>query len=176
MVDEPNLMVKLCYRVGVAGNTVSSVFGRLSCRWCSYIHEMFARQFFHIFPPEVWRDKYILSLYFLCFFHFFTSLCWSCIELQYNFWIPLPNPWIFARLHSNQLHHLSKGRLTVLSFLNVPLSQWKFSWMLSSGKTAVMADWSPPPHLGPHISLMWWALIYSRGIQMYSMPLQTKQI
>ncbi len=39
IVDEPNC------RVGVAGKTRSSVFARLSCRWCSFIHaEMSARQ------------------------------------------------------------------------------------------------------------------------------------
>ncbi len=45
IVDEPNWIVKSCCRVGVAGKTRSSVFARLSCRWCSFIHaEMFARQ------------------------------------------------------------------------------------------------------------------------------------
>ncbi len=45
IVDEPNWIVKSCCRVGVAGKTRSSVFPRLSCRWCSFIHaEMSARQ------------------------------------------------------------------------------------------------------------------------------------
>ncbi len=45
IVDEPNWMVKSWCRVGVAGKTRSSVFVRLSCRWCSFIHaEMSARQ------------------------------------------------------------------------------------------------------------------------------------
>ncbi len=45
IVDEPNWMVKSCCRVGVAGKTRSSVFARLSCRWCSFIHaEMSTRQ------------------------------------------------------------------------------------------------------------------------------------
>ncbi len=45
IVDEPNWIVKSCCRVGVAGKTRSSVFARLSCRWCSFIHaEMSARQ------------------------------------------------------------------------------------------------------------------------------------
>ncbi len=38
IVDEPNWIVKSCCRVGVAGKTRSSVFTRLSCRWCSFIH------------------------------------------------------------------------------------------------------------------------------------------
>ncbi len=38
IVDEPNWTVKLCCRVWVAGRTRSSVFARLSCRWCSFIH------------------------------------------------------------------------------------------------------------------------------------------
>ncbi len=37
IVDEPNWIVKSCCRVGVAGKTRSSVFARLSCRWCSFI-------------------------------------------------------------------------------------------------------------------------------------------
>ncbi len=38
-------IVKSCCRVGVAGKTRSSVFARLSCRWCTFIHaEMFSRQ------------------------------------------------------------------------------------------------------------------------------------
>ncbi len=45
IVDEPNWIVKSCCRVGVAGNTRSSGFARLSCRWCSFIHaEISARQ------------------------------------------------------------------------------------------------------------------------------------
>ncbi len=45
IVDEPNWIVKSCCRVGVAGKTRSSVFARLSCRWCSFIHaEMSAKQ------------------------------------------------------------------------------------------------------------------------------------
>ncbi len=45
IVDEPNWIVKSWCRVGVAGKTRSSVFARLSCRWCSFIHaEMSARQ------------------------------------------------------------------------------------------------------------------------------------
>ncbi len=45
IVDEPNWIFKSCCRVGVAGKTRSSVFARLSCRWCSFIHtEMSARQ------------------------------------------------------------------------------------------------------------------------------------
>ncbi len=45
IVDEPNWIVKSCCRVGVAGRTRSSVFARLSCRWCSFIHaEMSAKQ------------------------------------------------------------------------------------------------------------------------------------
>ncbi len=45
IVDEPNWMVKSCCRVGVAGKIRSSVFARLSCGWCSFIHaEMSARQ------------------------------------------------------------------------------------------------------------------------------------
>ncbi len=45
IVDEPNWIMKSCCRVGVAGKTRSSVFARLSCRWCSFIHaEMSARQ------------------------------------------------------------------------------------------------------------------------------------
>ncbi len=45
IVDEPNWILKSCCRVGVAGKTRSSVFARLSCRWCSFIHaEMSARQ------------------------------------------------------------------------------------------------------------------------------------
>ncbi len=36
IVDEPSWMVKSCYRVGVAGKTRSSVFARLSCRWCFF--------------------------------------------------------------------------------------------------------------------------------------------
>ncbi len=44
IVDEPNWIVKSCCRVGVAGKTRSSVFVRLSCMWCSFIHaEMSAR-------------------------------------------------------------------------------------------------------------------------------------
>ncbi len=40
---KPSWMGKLCCRV--AGKTRSSVFARLSCRWCSFIHaEMSARQ------------------------------------------------------------------------------------------------------------------------------------
>ncbi len=38
IVEEPSWMVKSCCRVGVAGKTRSSVFARLSCRWCSFIH------------------------------------------------------------------------------------------------------------------------------------------
>ncbi len=45
IVDEPNGIVKSCCRVVVAGRTRSSVFARLSCRWCSFIHaEMSAKQ------------------------------------------------------------------------------------------------------------------------------------
>ncbi len=45
IVEEPSWMVKSCCRVGVAGKTRSSVFARLSCRWCYFIHaEMSARQ------------------------------------------------------------------------------------------------------------------------------------
>ncbi len=45
IIDEPNWIVKSCCRVGVAGKTRSSVFARLSCRWCFFIHaEMSARQ------------------------------------------------------------------------------------------------------------------------------------
>ncbi len=45
IVDESIWMVKSCCRVGVAGKTRSSVFARLSCRWCSFIHaEMSTRQ------------------------------------------------------------------------------------------------------------------------------------
>ncbi len=45
IVEEHSWMVKSCCRVGVAGKTRSSVFARLSCRWCSFIHaEMTARQ------------------------------------------------------------------------------------------------------------------------------------
>ncbi len=45
IADEPNWIVKSCCRVGVAGKTRSSVFARLSWRWCSFIHaEMSARQ------------------------------------------------------------------------------------------------------------------------------------
>ncbi len=45
IVDEPNWFVKSCCRVEVAGKTRSSVFARLSYRWCSFIHaEMSARQ------------------------------------------------------------------------------------------------------------------------------------
>ncbi len=44
IVEDPSWMVKSCCRVGVAGKTRSSVFARLSCRWCSFIHaEMSAR-------------------------------------------------------------------------------------------------------------------------------------
>ncbi len=44
IVDGPNWIVKSCCRVGVAGRTRSSVFARLSCRWCSFIHaEMSAK-------------------------------------------------------------------------------------------------------------------------------------
>ncbi len=39
IVDEPNWIVKSCCRVGVAGKTRSSVFARLSCRWCSFNHD-----------------------------------------------------------------------------------------------------------------------------------------
>ncbi len=62
LVEEPSWMVKSCCRVGVAGKTCSSVFARLSCRWCSFIHaEMSARQ------PEIraatvgssgWDERY----------------------------------------------------------------------------------------------------------------------
>ncbi len=38
IVEEPSWMVKSCCRVGVAGKTRSSIFARLSCRWCSFIH------------------------------------------------------------------------------------------------------------------------------------------
>ncbi len=45
IVAESIWMVNSCCRVGVAGKTRSSVFARLSCRWCSFIHaEMSARQ------------------------------------------------------------------------------------------------------------------------------------
>ncbi len=45
IVDELSWMVKSCCSVGVAGRTRSSVFARLSCRLCSFIHaEMSARQ------------------------------------------------------------------------------------------------------------------------------------
>ncbi len=45
IIEEHSWMVKSCCRVGVAGKTRSSVFARLSCRWCSFIHaEMTARQ------------------------------------------------------------------------------------------------------------------------------------
>ncbi len=45
IVEEPSWIVKSCCRVGVAGKTRSSVFARLSCRWCSFIHaEMSAKQ------------------------------------------------------------------------------------------------------------------------------------
>ncbi len=45
IVYEPNWIVKSCCRIGVAGKTRSSVFTRLSCRWCSFIHaEMSAKQ------------------------------------------------------------------------------------------------------------------------------------
>ncbi len=45
IVAECIWMVKSCCRVGVAGKTRSSVFARLSCRWCSFIHaEMSTRQ------------------------------------------------------------------------------------------------------------------------------------
>ncbi len=45
IVDEPDWIVKSCCRVGVAGKTRSSVFARLSCRWCSFIHaEVSAKQ------------------------------------------------------------------------------------------------------------------------------------
>ncbi len=45
IVGEPSWMVKSCCRVGVAGKTRSSVFARLSCRRCSFIHaEMSARE------------------------------------------------------------------------------------------------------------------------------------
>ncbi len=38
-------LTESCSHVGVAGKTRSSVFARLSCRWCSFIHaEMSARQ------------------------------------------------------------------------------------------------------------------------------------
>ncbi len=37
IVDEPNWIVKSCCRVGVVGKTRSSVFAKLSCRWCSFI-------------------------------------------------------------------------------------------------------------------------------------------
>ncbi len=51
IVDESIWMVKSCCRVGVAGKTRSSVFPRLSCRWCSFSHaEMSARQ------PEIRAD------------------------------------------------------------------------------------------------------------------------
>ncbi len=44
IIDVPNWIEKSCCRVGVAGTTRSSVFARLSCRWCSFIHaEMSAR-------------------------------------------------------------------------------------------------------------------------------------
>ncbi len=50
IVEEHSWMVKSCCRVGVAGKTRSSVFARLICRWCSFIHaEMSARQ------PEIRR-------------------------------------------------------------------------------------------------------------------------
>ncbi len=45
IINVPNWIEKSCCRVGVAGTTRSSVFARLSCRWCSFIHaEMSARQ------------------------------------------------------------------------------------------------------------------------------------
>ncbi len=45
IIDVPNWIEKSCCRVGVAGKTRSSVFARLSCRWCSFIHaEMSTRQ------------------------------------------------------------------------------------------------------------------------------------
>ncbi len=45
IVEELSWMVISCCRAGVAGKTRSSVFARLSCRWCSFIHaEMSARQ------------------------------------------------------------------------------------------------------------------------------------
>ncbi len=45
IVDEPNWILKSCCRLGVAGKARSSVFARLSCRWCSFIHaEMSVRQ------------------------------------------------------------------------------------------------------------------------------------
>ncbi len=62
IVEELSWMVKPCCRVGVAGKTRSSVFARLSCRWCSFIHaEMSVRQ------PEIraatvgssgWNERY----------------------------------------------------------------------------------------------------------------------
>ncbi len=45
IVDEPNWIVKSCCIVGEARKTRSSVFARLSCRWCYFIHaDMSARQ------------------------------------------------------------------------------------------------------------------------------------
>ncbi len=44
IVAESIWMVKSCCRVGVTGKARSSVFARLSCRWCSFIHAWAVRQ------------------------------------------------------------------------------------------------------------------------------------
>ncbi len=100
IVEEPSWMVKSCCRVGMAGKTISSVFARLSCRWCSFIHaDMSARQ------PEIsyrWiiRSKWEIQLCVIsiakvgetmCLFDG-TQWCSVCGEEEGSKNWPLRNP------------------------------------------------------------------------------------
>ncbi len=81
IIDVPNWIEKSCCRVGVAGTTRSSVFARLSCRWCSFIHaEMSARQ------PEI-RAATVGSSGWKVWFPTWKQTLWSL-----RLCLLLPNP------------------------------------------------------------------------------------
>ncbi len=57
IVEELSWMVKSCCRVGVAGRTRSSVFARLSCRWCSFIHAEVSARHPEIRATRCWKQS-----------------------------------------------------------------------------------------------------------------------
>ncbi len=78
IVDEPNWIVKSCCRAGVAGRTRSSVFARLSCRLCSFIHaEMSAKHAAFLYTRLVLIDW--SSVDYLCIIVMFLSAVWTLI-------------------------------------------------------------------------------------------------
>ncbi len=85
IVDEPNWIVKSCCRVGVAGKTRSSVFVRLSCRWCSFIHaEMSGQPEIRAATVLLKHDYTIFHVLFRVWRSVFTNLAF-CVKC--NFWL-----------------------------------------------------------------------------------------